>query len=241
MSSPVNIALIGCGSIGEAHAECLSKIEGANLSAFCDVIEVRSKHLCEKFGGTFFTTDPLRIFISDYIDAVYICTQTDTHESLAIKAAHGGKHIFIEKPLALTIKECFGIADAIDEFHVKCMTGFKLRFYPNVLKAKEFIRLPILSIAQLMDEHWADDFWANDPIKGGGNVLSQGVHAMDLVCYLMQSEPIRIFAEGGNFTHPSVNIFDNIITSITFANGAMASVVIGDSGQNNLISKFSFQ
>ena len=93
----------------------------------------------------------------------------------------------------------------------------------------------------MMDARWPDDFWANDPLKGGGNVLSQGCHTMDLVCHLNGAKPIRIFAEGGNYTHHGKDIIDNMVATIRFDNGAVATVAQGDSGQTPFVSKFSFQ
>jgi predicted dehydrogenase len=116
-----------------------------------------------------------------------------------------------------------------------------MRYYPSVARVREFIPSPVVTVGQMMDRRWPDDFWANDPVKGGGNVLSQGCHTMDLVCYLAQSEPVRIYAEGGNFTHEGLPIVDNIVATITFANGSVASVTQGDSGETPLLSKLSFQ
>jgi predicted dehydrogenase len=107
------------------------------------------------------------------------------------------------------------------------MTGFKMRYYPSVARAKEFIPSPLITMGQMMDARWPDDFWANDPLRGGGNVLSQGCHTMDLVCHLNGTKPVRIFAEGGNYTHRGRAIVDNIVATIRFDNGAVASVVQG--------------
>ncbi len=241
MSSPIHIALIGCGSIGEAHAECLSQIEDAKVVAYCDINEMRAKYLQEKFNGLYCTTDVKKIFHDDTIQAVYICTTTDTHHDIAVQAAKAGKHIMIEKPLALTMKECYDVGHAVEKHRVKLMTAFKLRFYPSTAKAKQFISNPIVTIAQFTDQQWPHDFWGNDPVKGGGNVLSQGCHAVDLIYYLNQSEPKRIYAEGGNYTHRTLKIIDNIVATIWFENGAVASVVVGDSGETPVVSKFSFQ
>jgi predicted dehydrogenase len=99
----------------------------------------------------------------------------------------------------------------------------------------------MITIAQGMDRRWADDFWAQDPIKGGGNLLSQGVHTMDLLYYLNQSEPVSIYAEGGSFTHPDSPRFDTMAATIRFANGRVASVALGDCGEVPYLSKFSIQ
>src|SRR5437588_150285 len=82
-------------------------------------------------------------------------------------------------------------------------------------------------IVLVMDTHWPDDFWGQDAVKGGGNVLSQGCHAMDLLCYLNRSEPVTIYAEGGTYTHHDTSVIDNMVTTIRFTNGHLASVVQG--------------
>lgn len=241
MSADIRVAIIGSGSMGKVHAECLSKIEGATAVAFCDVDLERATEMCGAFHGHYATDDPGKIFRDGQIDAVYICTHHDTHSTLAVQAAEAGKHMMMEKPLALTLEGCDAIGNAVAKSGVKVMTGFKMRYYPAVAKVKQFIPSPVITVAQMMDSRWPDDFWANDPVKGGGNVLSQGCHTMDLVYYLNESEPVRIYAEGGNFTHRNINIIDNIAATITFANGSIASVVQGDSGQTPFVSKFSFQ
>jgi predicted dehydrogenase len=241
MNTPIQVAIIGCGSIGETHAQCLMQIPGVKIRTFCDLDEDRARSLCTLFNGQMVTTDPDHVFTDDAIDAVYICTHHDTHSSLAIRAAGAGKHVMIEKPLALTLRECYNVGNAVEKSGIRLMTGFKMRYYPSVARVREFIPSPVLTIAQMIDARWPDDFWANDPQRGGGNVLSQGCHTMDLVYFLNQSEPVRIYAEGGNFTHPGCDIIDNIVATIQFANGRIASIAQGDSGQTPFVSKFSFQ
>jgi predicted dehydrogenase len=227
--------------MGETHAACLSRIDDVRLHAFCDVDEQRARALCARFAGSYATTDHERVLRDGTVDAVYICTHHDTHSSLAIRAAEEHKHVMMEKPLALTLRECYDVGNAVEKHGIKFMTGFKMRYYPSVARAKLFIPSPLVTIAQMMDARWPDGFWANDPRKGGGNILSQGCHTMDLVCHLNGSRPVRIYAEGGNFSHPSVEIVDNIVATILFDNGSVASVALGDSGQTPFVSKFSCQ
>jgi predicted dehydrogenase len=241
MPSPLRVAVIGCGSMGETHAVCLSRIDGVRLHAFCDVDEQRASALSARFAGSYATTDHERILRDGTVDAVYICTHHDTHSSLAIRAAEEHKHVMMEKPLALTLRECYDVGNAVEKNGISFMTGFKMRYYPSVARAKQFIPLPLVTIAQMMDARWPDGFWANDPRKGGGNILSQGCHTMDLVCHLNGSRPVRIYAEGGNFSHPSIDIVDNLVATIRFENGSVASVALGDSGQTPFVSKFSYQ
>lgn len=241
MTAPLQVAIIGCGSMGETHARCLSQIENVSVRAFCDAEESRAQKLRSSYGGVYATSDIDRVFADDQIAALYICTYHDTHAPLAIRAARAGKHVMMEKPLALTLEECYQVGNEVEKSGITLMTGFKMRYYPAVARAKDFLPKPVVTIGQMMDGRWPDDFWANDPARGGGNVLSQGCHTMDLVCYLNGSAPVRIHAEGGNFTHPGLQIVDNIVAAIRFENGSVASVTQGDSGQTPYVSKFSFQ
>ena len=239
--SPVRLGIIGCGAIAETHAKCLLQIPQAEMVAFCDADLGRASTLCRAVGGTYATEDAERVFRDDSIDAVYICTHHDSHSTLAVRAARAGKHVMMEKPLALTVPECERVAQAVEQSGISLMTAFKMRYYPSVARARQFIPRPLITVAQMMDSRWPDDFWANDPVKGGGNILSQGGHTVDLVCYLHGAEPVRVYAEGGNFTHPGLGIVDNIVATISFDNESVASLAQGDAGATPYVSKFSFQ
>jgi predicted dehydrogenase len=241
MASPTTIAIIGCGAIGEEHARCLGSIPGASLRAFCDTDESRAASLSHRHPGSYYTAHPARVFADDGIEAVYICTHTDSHAPLGIAAAQARKHIMMEKPLALTERDCYAIADAVDRAGISCMTAFKLRFYSCVRKMRQFIPAPTVALGQMMDERWPAEFWGNDPVKGGGNVLSQGCHSVDLLYYLVGAEPVRVYAEGGNLHHSSNSITDTLLATIQFANGAVGTLLQADAGPFPSLSKFSFQ
>jgi predicted dehydrogenase len=233
--------VIGCGEMGKIHTDCLSKLDGMKMTAFCDVNPGNAKKLFNTYGGDYFTDNLERVLKDDSLSAIYVCTYHDTHAELAKKCCSYGRNVMMEKPLALTVRENYEVAEAIEKSDTLFMVAMKARFFPSVKKAKEFIKDPLVVIGQMMDVRWGDDFWANDPLKGGGNVLSQGCHTMDLVYYLNNSEPDEIFAFGGNLNHPKLNIIDNITAVIKFKNNSVANVTQGDSGFAPLVSKFSFQ
>jgi len=136
-----NIAIIGCGLIGEIHAKCLSEL-GVPPALFADVDIARAQKLASIYSARF-TDDPIKAIRDPNIEAVYICTYHDTHAPFAIEAAQHGKHIFLEKPMALTEKDCRRIMNAVQQGGVVCMTGFKLHYYSLARKAKELIGQPI--------------------------------------------------------------------------------------------------
>jgi len=237
----LKLGLIGCGTIGRTHAECVSKIPQGRFVAYCDAVEAAANALLDEFGGQYATDDPARLMADDSLDAIYICTHHDSHAPLAIAAAEAGKHIFIEKPLALSIEQCQAVAEAIERAGVYLMPAFKMRYYPLIRKAHQFIPSPQVLVGQMMDCRWDDDAWYQDPVKGGANVHSQGCHTTDILRYLAGSEPVRIWAAGGTLTHPGHPCIDQCVASIQFANGHVAAWIQGDAALPQLVSKFYFE
>ncbi|PIZ17256.1 hypothetical protein COY51_00705 [Candidatus Desantisbacteria bacterium CG_4_10_14_0_8_um_filter_39_17] len=238
MSKKISIGIIGTGNMGNIHAKILDKIHGVKLKGFCNRTINKAEDAKKLFGGEYATSEPDKIFSDPDINTVYICTRHDSHVDLCTKAAKAGKNIFVEKPLALTVKECKQIVDVVEKSGVQVMIGFCLRFYPVVQQAHKFLPKPQLIFSQMIDNKWQDDLWVQDPIEGGGNVLSQGCHTIDLLCYLACAHPIRIFAEGGNYTHPNHPYPDHMIATIYFENGAKASWIQGDIGVPPYTDKF---
>lgn len=239
--SELRFGLIGCGKLGATHAECVSNIAGAKFVAYADINEDAARAALDQFGGDYSTTDSDRVLTDDRIDAVYICTLHDSHAPLAIAAARAGKHILIEKPLALKLEDCEAVAEAVERSGVKLMPAFKMRYYPLIRRAKEFIPKPMVLLGQVIDRRWPDGFWAQDPVKGGANVHSQGCHITDILRFLAGSEPTHIWAAGGAMTHPGHPCIDQCVASIRFANGCAASWISSDAGLGQFTSKFFFE
>lgn len=233
-------ALIGCGNIGKVHTEALLQLDDMRMVAFCDVDGTRAQNFCDKYNGHYATTDVERIFQDDGIQVVYIATQHDTHAEYCIRAAQAGKHVLVEKPLALSTEDCIAVGHAVASSGVRLMAAFKMRYYDMIQKAKELIPNPLMVTMQMMDNRWPDAMWANDPVKGGGNVLSQGVHSCDIMRYVVGSDPVSVSAVGGNYYQKS-GVIDNMAAVYAFKNGAIGNLVQGDSACPSLISKFYMQ
>ncbi|MFQ6039319.1 MAG: Gfo/Idh/MocA family protein [Candidatus Poribacteria bacterium] len=242
MSEKVGIGIIGCGGMGRHHARNLANIPEVGVRAYADIRLEAAEAIKNESGGDFCTTEPHELLADDRIDVVLICTHHHLHKPYAVAAAQAGKHIFVEKPLALTIEECQEIERAVETADVKLMVGFQARFSPFINKLKEVIPNPLVTFGQLVDPKWGDQSWANDPIEGGGNVLSQGCHLFDMMYWFNESEPVTIHAEGGNFTHPNIpEITDSVVATIQYANGAVGSLVVGDFGAPALAGKSFYE
>lgn len=239
-NQPIGAAVIGCGHIGTQHAGFLADSKRARLELVCDLSGEAVDRLAAQVGAIP-TTRVSEVLDHPDVDAVWICTHHDTHRDLAVRAAEAGKHVFIEKPLALSLADCAAIVEAVENAGVTAMTGFKFRFYPALIAAHLFLPDPVITTAHVVDDLWPEGHWANDPVKGGGNVLSEGVHIIDLVTHLHHGPPVRLHAEGGRLVHKDGANPDHAVLSMTFADGSIASIAIGESGQPPHASKFGIQ
>ena len=170
MSASVNMALIGCGGMGRSHLRRARELSELNFVGYVDAFEDAAASACQEFGGRYHTTDVETVWRDDDIDAVLIATHHDSHTPFAIQAAEAGKHIFLEKPMALTIEECLEIEEAVANAGVKLMMGFKFRFAPLVAKVKEVISRPLVTVGQSLHPNMKG--WPLTPERGGGPVLS---------------------------------------------------------------------
>src|SRR5688572_10246732 len=185
MPAEIAIGMIGLGGKGRSHASNLAKLPGVRLVALCDIdesmIEQTRKSLGDGVAGAYGTDDAGQLFADRNVDAVVISTQHDTHAPLTIAAANAKKHILCEKPLALVAEECRAMEAAVRDNGVQLLMGFNHRHRYHAQLIKQRIPQPRFVNGHFVDLRWPDDYWAVDPIKGGGNVLSQGCHAVDLV------------------------------------------------------------
>jgi myo-inositol 2-dehydrogenase / D-chiro-inositol 1-dehydrogenase len=230
----VNVAIVGCGYIGTRHAQSLARLSDAKVVAFVDQDLNRATQLWQTHGSddAVATTDIAAALHDPNTHAVIIATHHDSHPALAIAAARAGKHLFVEKPLALTNEACREIEDAVAVAGVQAVVGFQTRHAPLVRRARAWVPNPRVVFGQIIVARWDDASWAQHPETGGGNVLSQGVHGFDLLAYLAGAAPRVVFAKGGTITHDpaTTEVIDTVLATVRFANGVVGNAIIGDFG-----------
>lgn len=236
----INAALLGCGEMGRLHADCIAQLSGIRIHTCCDIDESRAFAFREKYNAVVATTEPQSIWQDENIHLVYITTPTNSHKTLCLTAIASGKHLMIEKPIALAASEAHEIYTTAKRAGLIAMVGLKFRFYEMVQKAHELIPSPFLVSVQVMDDPWPPEFWANDPEQGGGNVISQGIHGADLLRFFAGADPECVFAVGANYHQPT-GVVDNLSATFRFANGVAGSLIVGDCGQPPQLSKFMAQ
>jgi predicted dehydrogenase len=203
--SEPRLALIGCGGIagggGDAKAGHLLSLEkmGLHVSTYCDVNLALARKRREQFGPATaqVTDDAQKVFDDPAIDAVIICTRHDSNAPLAVRAAEAGKHVFVEKALALTERACQDVIDAQKRTGRKIMVGFSKRYTPAYKALMPLKGLAKLLVAQCSEPAWDSyDFWGKDPVSGGGQAFMCGIHVADMLLELAGSDPVRIMAMG---------------------------------------------
>ncbi|MEN6645453.1 MAG: Gfo/Idh/MocA family oxidoreductase [Armatimonadia bacterium] len=244
----VRLGVIGCGGMCKAHlpsvggkSEHISEqyrpfAEQIEIRGLADVNVEKAEAYRQEFGGEYATDDPERIFTDPDIDAVLITTWHDTHGPFSLRAMENGKHVLIEKPMAMTEKECDQILEMEAKSGVKYMVAFRCRFAKGAQDVKREIPQPDNIIAHArISGIWPEGIWPQDPIKGGGQMLSQGCHVIDMMFHLAGAEPKEIWATGGMYHHTKPEPLDMINATIRYANGATGSFNGGDGGTGGLM------
>ena len=196
----INFALVGAGNLAKwAHLPALQKIAGAKLHAVHSNSGARGKSYAMRFNANYTTSDYEQILNDKNIDAVIIATRHNQHAQQAIDALNAGKHVFIEKPMAITIEECQAIYKAVKASGKRLMVGFNRRFAPYYMEMKSHLknRTSPMVVSCRMNSPGIENGWAAEKSQGGV-VLGEGCHFIDLMFWLTESEPVSVSAYGFN-------------------------------------------
>lgn len=183
----VRVGIIGCGEMGSYHAKGLGKMEDVELLATSDVKPDALKRFAQKHNVKYSFTDYDQMLDIEAIDAVLICIPTFLHHSAVLSSARKGKHIFCEKPIAMSLEDAQEMIEVCQENNVKFMIGFVRRFDNFWGKARELIRDGVLGRPvvwhDLSSSTGAPSDWYFDEVKGGGPLIDGAVHNYDFGHY----------------------------------------------------------
>lgn len=193
MSTPIRIALVGCGRISANHFEAIARIEGLALSAVCDIDEARARAAGEKWGVPWFTNYD-RMLAEGDCDAVAIATPSGLHPAQGVLAARAGKHVISEKPMAITLASADTLVKACDDAGVRLFVVKQNRLNATVQLVKRALdkgRFGRLFLANTT-VHWArpQEYYDQAPWRGtwefdGGAFMNQASHYVDLMQWLV--------------------------------------------------------
>ena len=238
-------ALIGCGSAGGSHARGAVADPDIVVRGFCDIEPAAAAAVAGEHDGAWHTSDPQRVFTDPEIDLVSIATAHDSHAELAIAALTAGKHLYLEKPMAMTSADCLRIEAARAAADRRLMLNHSIRFANAARAIRERLGPIMVSHAQCTMPPADLRRWRWHPTQGGGPVYDVGVHALDLLCWMHRDHPVEVYATGGAVRHPEElrgsGVLDTIAATLRFADGGAATFLMADAGRNELTGKWFFE
>ena len=226
----LHFGVIGSGRIGKIHAENLARrIPGAMVAAIADPMLASAMETAAKLGIATVYEDYHAILNDPNIDAVAICSSTNTHAQIIIEAAQAGKQIFCEKPIAYDLAKIDAALEAVDKAGVKLQIGFNRRFDPNFRKVRELVAAGAIGEAQILRITSRDP--GPPPIEyikvSGGIFFDMTIHDFDMARYLAGSEVTEIFVAGAVRVDPLIGEagdIDTAVITLRFANGAIGTI-----------------
>jgi UDP-N-acetyl-2-amino-2-deoxyglucuronate dehydrogenase len=239
---PVRYAIIGCGDIARQEASALARSTGSRLTM---VMDARAEY-AERFASDWnvpWTDRYEEVLASDKVDAVILATPNHLHAPGTVQAAEAGKHVVVEKPMALTAEEADTMTAACTARGVKLSVAYCYRYWSWNLAARELVQggaigevTQIFSASMSMKpaDYWSRGYtkrvsteWRKDPRQSGGGVFAMnGTHNLDYLYAITGLEAERVYAEYRTVT-PDVDVEDTISVVMRYAGGAIGTFVAG--------------
>jgi predicted dehydrogenase len=231
-----NVGIIGYSWVAGAHIEAINKTSNAQVTALCSSRRLDSAEISAKHGGSIFCyTDLSQMLADPGIDVVSICSYPAEHAKQAIMAAKAGKHLIIEKPLALNWEECLAVKSAVDAAGVRTCVGFECRFSSQLLTIKAIIDKGLLGkihYGEIDYYHgigpWYNQFrWNIKKSAAGSSLLSAGCHALDALLLCMGNEVDSVSSFATSSLNKDFAKYDYPTTSVSilkFKDGRIGKV-----------------
>ena len=223
----LNLGVMGLGAIGQKHCSALAKIERANICAVADVNEKVLASTAAQYKATPYI-DVKRMLAQPDLDAVIVATPDQLHRDACVWAAQSGKHILVEKPLATSLEDAEAIIHATDAAGVKLMVGFSLRFALHYMHVKKVVSDGTLGDLVSIFARRLNVISQPERLKGRVGVLMfLGTHDFDAMRWIVNSEPVSIFAQASTSVPSAYPIENETFSIIRFANGVVGCAQIG--------------
>ncbi len=227
----IKIGIIGAGRIGRVHGEGVTYgVKNAVVTAIADpYMNDEIKQWAEGLGIESCYTDYHQILEDSEIDAVMICSSTDTHADISIEAIRAGKHVFCEKPISQDLNKIKEVMEALKETNLKFQVGFNRRFDHNFRAVKNAVEAGKVGDVHLIRVTARDP--QAPPIEyvkvSGGMFLDMTIHDFDMVCFLSGCKVKEVYAAGAALVNPDIakeGDIDTAVITMKMENGAIAVI-----------------
>ena len=226
----MKFAIVGCGFIAKKHATAITNIQGAKLVAVCDKVDTAMEYYSTNYHVKTYN-DFSEMISNEDIDIVCICTPSGFHSKLAVEAANAGKHIIVEKPIAMTLVDSNEIIEAARKNNIKLSVVHPNRFRPVVLELKAILDSGILGTFSHANcivnwnrdqEYYNQAAWRGTKQFDGGVLMNQAIHNLDLLLWFM-GKPIEVFSMEATRLR-QIEAEDVSVGVVRFESGAIASI-----------------
>jgi predicted dehydrogenase len=225
----VGVGVIGTGFVANMHLAALAGLPGARLAGVADLDAGRARAAVRGVDGARWTTSVDDLLSWPEVDACIVCTPNDTHMQVGLAVAEAGKHLLMEKPLAISLDGADALVQAFESRRLVLTGAHTHRFYEYGRTIKRTIeggdvgRPVYVRLALLGGWIWPDwRAWVIDPRRSGGHVLHNGVHLLDLTTWWIDDEPESVYVQGRKETSADLAIHDYLSMIVRFRGGATA-------------------
>ncbi len=226
-----NFGIIGAGLIADFHARAIGDIPNAKLVGCCDKMQDKAKTLADKYGCRAYE-DYEQMLRDKQIDIVTIATPSGLHAEPTIAAARAGKHVICEKPLEISLERIDDMIKAHEKSGTSLGGIFPYRFNDMMAPIRDAInsgRIGVITYAGVFVPWWRNDDYYKDSwhgtrnLDGGGALMNQSIHMVDMLCDLMP--PIEsVQAYTAKLGHPQIETEDTAAATLKFTNGALGII-----------------
>lgn len=230
-TSNLKVGIVGCGMISRYHARAIQDTDGISLAGCCSHSRKSADHFAEEFSVPVFETYEAMLKSSE-IDAVAICTPSGDHAGQILAALNAGKHVVAEKPMCLTLEEADAIVKKAQETDCTVCVISQSRFSDAALEIKRAIDAgefgKMVSASLMMRYYRSPEYYNQAEWRGtiagdgGGVLMNQGIHGIDLLCHLM-GQPVSACGYVDTLLR-DIEVEDTAVGCVRFANGSVASI-----------------
>jgi predicted dehydrogenase/threonine dehydrogenase-like Zn-dependent dehydrogenase len=223
----INIGVIGVGNFTRnVHIPNLSRIAGYSIRGLCSASGTNAASVAKRFKVDYVTSDYHEVLKDPQIDMVLIATRHNLHSRIAIEAAKAGKHIFVEKPVAMNMEELEAVKAAVTESGVYLMIGYNRRYSHAAQQAKKYVaQLPIMIKYTVNIQNLPDSHWTLDPLEGGGRLIGEADHFFDLMNFFSDSRPVDIQAHAFPVREDAKEGLFNFMVQVKYENNSIGQLM----------------
>ena len=236
MRKPLRVGVIGCGRVTALrHLPALNRLRGAEVVALADRDSARLENVADQFRVPHRYSHVRALLDGTMVDVIAVCVPVEFHAEVALAALDAEKHVFIEKPLAVSLEEADRVQEGAMRARRKILMGFNFRWHRLIRQARELLRQGAVGQVETVravfaSAHKAPSEWQTRRSSGGGALFDQAIHLFDLWRFLLESEVEEVFAT----TRSGPWEDETAAVTARLTNGVLATATCSErSGENN--------